>query len=58
VTNAEFWAAKISGNRERDWRHDLALAQAGWAVMRVWEHESVDSMAESIRATVAAMRSS
>jgi len=42
VANAEFWAKKISDNRERDLRHDQVLAQAGWAVMRVWEHEAIE----------------
>src|SRR4051794_5345566 len=39
-TNADYWAAKIERNRERDERNDDALAASGWAVIRVWEHES------------------
>ena len=36
--NAEFWAAKLQ-NVERDRRVDRALAEAGWTVIRCWEHE-------------------
>jgi DNA mismatch endonuclease, patch repair protein len=39
VTNAGFWAEKVRRNRERDAQTDSLLADAGWAVLRVWEHE-------------------
>jgi DNA mismatch endonuclease (patch repair protein) len=39
-TNAEFWAAKVRGNRERDLATTRQLEDAGWCVVRVWEHES------------------
>src|SRR4051794_29597338 len=38
-TNAGYWAAKVRRNQERDRRNELALEQAGWRVLRVWEHE-------------------
>jgi DNA mismatch endonuclease, patch repair protein len=37
--NAEFWADKVTGNRARDRDTDARLADAGWACVRVWEHE-------------------
>ena len=37
-TNSAFWAAKIASNRARDRDTDAALADAGWTVMRFWEH--------------------
>jgi DNA mismatch endonuclease (patch repair protein) len=37
--NAEYWSAKIARNRERDRDTDLRLAEAGWQVLRIWEHE-------------------
>jgi DNA mismatch endonuclease (patch repair protein) len=37
--NAEFWRAKIERNRERDRDTDVRLDEAGWAAIRVWEHE-------------------
>ena len=37
--NAAFWRDKIETNRRRDADTDRRLEQAGWAVVRVWEHE-------------------
>ncbi|WP_027140227.1 MULTISPECIES: very short patch repair endonuclease [Pseudofrankia] len=35
--NAELWRQKMEANRNRDRRNDAALAEARWAVLRVWE---------------------
>lgn len=43
--NADFWAAKLKGNNERDRRDTGRLEEAGWTVLRVWEHEAHDSAA-------------
>ncbi|MBF6194152.1 very short patch repair endonuclease [Nocardia sp. CDC186] len=51
-TNAEFWANKISANRERDSRTNTLLRQTGWTVLRVWEHEAPDQAAGRIIAAV------
>jgi DNA mismatch endonuclease, patch repair protein len=37
--NSEFWAPKLRRNVERDRRVNLALTEAGWTVIRCWEHE-------------------
>lgn len=37
--NAEFWHSKVEGNRARDAETDRLLGEAGWTVVRVWEHE-------------------
>lgn len=37
--NAAFWHSKIEGNRARDADTDRLLREAGWTVIRVWEHE-------------------
>jgi DNA mismatch endonuclease (patch repair protein) len=51
ATNAGYWAEKVVRNRERDRETDRALADAGWAVIRVWEHEDpVDAAARIKRA--------
>lgn len=34
-----FWAKKIIRNVKRDRRYRKALAEQGWKIMRVWEHE-------------------
>lgn len=36
-TRREFWQSKIGGNRERDRRTAVALAEAAWRVLVVWE---------------------
>lgn len=41
--NREFWAKKLGGNVERDRRADKRLAEKGWRVVRVWEHELRDA---------------
>lgn len=51
-TNSEYWLAKIQGNVDRDRRHDRALSEAGWLVVRVWEHEDPERAAERIAALV------
>jgi DNA mismatch endonuclease (patch repair protein) len=38
-TNREFWEKKLIGNAERDKRVYMALANAGWHVIVVWECE-------------------
>lgn len=46
--NAEFWTAKIEGNIARDSDTDSRLQEAGWRVIRIWEHEQPTSAAERI----------
>ncbi|MGE5335849.1 MAG: very short patch repair endonuclease [Nitrososphaerota archaeon] len=38
-TNPSYWSAKITRNVERDRINDAELGDAGWVVIRVWEHE-------------------
>jgi len=38
-TNAEFWDAKLEGNRQRDERDTAQLRASGWRVIVVWECE-------------------
>lgn len=51
-TNARFWADKVRRNRERDNHTDKVLIEAGWAVVRVWEHEPVDLVVAQIVAAL------
>lgn len=53
ASNREFWEAKIGGNRERDQRQTAVLEDAGWTVLRVWEHESVDDALTRVIAALA-----
>jgi DNA mismatch endonuclease (patch repair protein) len=47
-TNAGYWADKFDGNSRRDRETDRLLAEAGWLVIRAWEHEPVDEVANRI----------
>lgn len=37
--NNEFWQRKLAQNLKRDREVDAALTEAGWRVVRIWEHE-------------------
>lgn len=39
AANAEWWRAKIEATRRRDADTNRRLTDAGWTVIRVWEHE-------------------
>ncbi|MBN7457369.1 very short patch repair endonuclease [Mycobacteroides abscessus subsp. abscessus] len=52
ATNADYWAAKVRENRARDERTNRTLVEAGWTVLRFWEHEYPVTVAEAIRETV------
>jgi G:T-mismatch repair DNA endonuclease (very short patch repair protein) len=39
------WAAKVARNQERDRLADQALAEAGWTVIRIWEHGTPEAAA-------------
>lgn len=36
-SNHDFWAQKLSGNKNRDRKNYAALLEAGWKVIIVWE---------------------
>lgn len=48
VTNAAFWADKVAANRRRDRETDDLLRQAGWTVVRIWEHVATQDAADLI----------
>jgi DNA mismatch endonuclease (patch repair protein) len=52
AVNSGYWSPKLQGNRDRDRRNTEALEQAGWVVVRVWEHEPV---AEAMGKVIAAL---
>jgi DNA mismatch endonuclease (patch repair protein) len=52
ATNTSYWGPKIARNQERDSRATSELADSGWTVMRFWEHERSDVVAETIASVV------
>lgn len=47
--NAAWWRAKIEANFARDRDTDVRLAQAGWVIVRIWEHEQSERAAAEVR---------
>lgn len=48
ASNAAFWREKIEGTRRRDAAHSDWLEDAGWTVLRVWEHEPLGDAVERV----------
>ena len=51
-TNAGWWRLKLDNNVKRDRTTDAALAEAGWTVIRIWEHEDASTAADRVELTV------
>ena len=47
-TNRAYWKAKIGGNEARDARNDQVLLEAGWLIVRAWEHDPVGEVADRV----------
>lgn len=54
--NSEFWLTKIRNNQSRDRETSDKLIEAGWTVMRVWEHEDPLAAATRIEETIQLLR--
>ncbi|MFL6144328.1 MAG: very short patch repair endonuclease [Labedaea sp.] len=52
TTNNAFWASKIDATHRRDADTNQRLEDAGWTVIRVWEHEDPDQAAGRIQEVV------
>ena len=53
TANEWYWTPKLHRNIERDRAADQALTNAGWTVVRVWEHEPLN---ESVRRVESKLR--
>lgn len=47
-TNSDYWIAKVRANRARDERQTRELREAGWRVLRIWEHETLETSLDEI----------
>lgn len=52
LRNGDAWQSKIRATIERDRETGQLLTQAGWQVLRVWEHEDVQDAARRIAEAV------
>lgn len=50
--HSEFWITKIEDNKARDIDTDSRLHEAGWQVIRIWEHEDPVAAARIIQNVV------
>ena len=57
-TNAIYWAEKVANNRERDADTSERLRESGWLVLRFWEHQPANDIAEAIIIAVQERRTS
>ncbi|GAA5056969.1 very short patch repair endonuclease [Streptomyces similanensis] len=55
-TNQPYWEEKIGRNIQRDRDTDNRLAEAGWLVLRFWEHLEPEACAATVIEAVAARR--
>jgi DNA mismatch endonuclease, patch repair protein len=55
--NEWYWSPKLDKNVERDRAADAALADAGWTVVRLWEHVPVGDAVAAVVAAVGGPRS-
>lgn len=46
--NTDYWQPKLARNVARDRAVNEALSQAGWRVLRAWEHEDAADIAERV----------
>lgn len=51
-TNPGYWSDKVARNIARDRDTDQRLAEAGWTVLRFWEHEPPTDCASAIESVV------
>ncbi len=50
--NRRWWADKLGQNRLRDRHTNKSLRNAGWKVVRIWEHEDTQRAAEKVIKTL------
>ena len=58
LSNHAWWMAKLAANQARDSDTTERFEAAGWGVIRIWEHEDIDSAADRIAGVLIARRSS
>ena len=50
--NSDYWEPKLAANSARDADTNLRLSDAGWRVLRFWEHEPEERVAAVIETAV------
>lgn len=55
-TNITYWSEKVTKNRSRDLETSRLLQEAGWTVVRAWEHEPVSEVVGRVEVALARRR--
>ncbi|MEU6359842.1 very short patch repair endonuclease [Streptomyces albidoflavus] len=55
-TNPDYWREKIGRNVKRDRDTDARLEEAGWLVLRFWEHDAAEASCAIVCAAVRSRR--
>lgn len=50
--NSSYWTPKLARNVERDRIYDTALREAGWTVLRIWEHVPIEEAVLRVLRTI------
>ncbi len=53
TSNAAWWSTKIATNQARDADTTACLTDGGWLVVRFWEHEPPQDVADRIEVVIA-----
>lgn len=56
-SNSNYWGPKLDRNVSRDRDTDQRLADLGWLVVRAWEHEDHERVADRVQEALLARRS-
>ena len=54
--NGSYWAEKVARNIARDADTERRLAEAGWTLLVVWEHEDPQSAAQRVHELLSSVR--
>lgn len=54
--NSSYWSEKLERNALRDKRNEQVLGEADWTVLRYWEHEHSEVIAQEIHMKVIELR--
>ncbi|MCS5713529.1 very short patch repair endonuclease [Herbiconiux sp. CPCC 205716] len=54
--NSDYWIQKVERNRARDADTTARLTEAGWRVLRIWEHVPVEEGVSMVEATIESLR--
>lgn len=54
--NDDYWSSKLETNRARDADTDRRLHEAGWTIVRIWEHVPISVAADQVEEIVRTAR--